>query len=95
MHGNFEIATLPGFLLGMGALGFACGFPGEEEQSHWYLPLLYCPTANPKGLMSVLEWVMSGPLRRAFRKKLSAQSVLVTWEAPELCVQSQNLTIAE
>lgn len=34
MHGNFEIATLPGFLLGMGDLGFACGFSGEEEQSH-------------------------------------------------------------
>lgn len=37
---------------------------------------------------------MSGPLKSAFRKKLSAQSVLVRREEPEPFVQSQSLSVA-
>lgn len=37
---------------------------------------------------------MTGALKSAFRKILYAQSVLVTREETEPCVQSQNLTTA-
>lgn len=37
---------------------------------------------------------MSSKLKTAFKKKFSAQSVLVKLEEPEPCVQSQNLTVA-
>lgn len=38
--------------------------------------------------------IMSSKLKTAFKKKFSAQSVLVKLEEPEPCVQSQNLTVA-
>ncbi|RMC02125.1 hypothetical protein DUI87_21288 [Hirundo rustica rustica] len=47
MHGNFEAATVPGFFLGMGALDFAGGCPGEAlGRTVSMVP----PATNPKAL---------------------------------------------
>lgn len=101
MHSYFEIATLPGFFLGMGALDFACGFPGEALGGT--VSMIPPPAALSSNKSQGLNgWViakpygkiMSSKLKTAFKKKFSAQSVLVKLEEPEPCVQSQNLTVA-
>lgn len=95
-----EIATLPGVFLGMGALNFAGGFPGGALGR---TVSISAPAAlSSRKSQGLNEWVtvkpyekiMSGSLESAFRKKLSAQSVLARRQEPEPCVQAQNLTVA-